>query len=499
MSAVARDFRQYLWLLSVPLLTLGFWAEWRDFLYLWYDSLIYSHGFLVLAGTLFLLYLRRQSLSELTITGSPLALFLLAGASAVLLLSRAADIQVFRLILVPVMIILWGWSIWGKAFLKTAGGPIMLLVFAVPVWDDLSPLLQYITVFFNDLLLRLAGIEATIKEFYIILEVGTFLVENGCSGVRYLMVALFLGTFYGQLHYRTLTPTILLVLAAGLLSMLSNWIRVFGIIVAGHYTNMETSLVSDHELFGWIIFIIFTLVPLFFISGKLGKNSEAGNRDVRAVAGNRPGRASPYWPVAASLFLVWPALVPPLLQAKTEQVGMSWNPALFESVPGWRGPLMHAEIWRPDYRKPDINLGGVYVSDNLEQVQLQITGYRLQAQDKELIAYGNDLFDRKEWQLVSETKHQLETAYSGSLTTVNESIIRRRADGEQVILWSWYEIGNTLTDSGMRAKIVGAVNRIRGDSRGALWALAGRCESEELAACGQQRHIFSEFLESIPN
>lgn len=489
--------RPYLWLLSVPLLAFGLWAEWRGFFSLWYGSIIYNHGFLVLAGTLFLLYLRKDSLAKLTINGSPLALFLLAGASVVLLLSQAADIRVFRLLLVPVLIIFWGCSIWGKAFLKTAGGPIMLLVFGVPIWDDLSPLLQHITVFFNDIFLQLADIDATIKEFYIILEVGTFLVENGCSGVRYLMVALFLASFYGQLHYRSYTPTILLVVIAALLSMLANWIRVFGIIAAGHYTNMETSLVEDHELFGWVIFVIFTLVPLFYISGKLDNKSTEKDESTEPSDSPAPRRTSPVWPVAASALLIWPALVPLALQAKTEQVARSWSPTLFESVPGWQGPLKHANIWRPDYKKPDIDLSGVYVSDDLQQVQLQITGYRMQTQEKELIGYGNELFNSEDWQLVSQSHHQLETTYSTGLKSVNETIIRSRESGEQIVIWSWFDVGDTLTDSRVKAKITGSLNKIAGDSRGALWALAGRCTGEEIADCDQQRTAFSQFLGSV--
>jgi len=496
MRTVTGYSRQYLWLLSVPLLVLGLWAEWRAFFSLWYDAIIYNHGFLVLAGTLFLLYLRRESLANLRINASPLALFLLAGASVVLLLSQAADIRVFRLLLVPVIIIFWGWSIWGKDFLKVAGGPIMLLVFAVPVWDDLSPLLQHITVFFNDILLQLAGIQATIKEFYIILEVGTFLVENGCSGVRYLMVALFLASFYGQLHYRSYAPTVLLVVIAGLLSMLANWIRVFGIIAAGHYTNMETSLVEDHELFGWVTFVIFTLVPLFYISARLDRTTERANQSASTPAREPASRTSAAWPVAASLILVWPSLVPFAVQAKTEQIAGAWNPTLFESIPGWRGPLKHANIWQPDYQNPDINLAGVYVSEDLQQVQLQITGYRLQTQDKELIFYNNRLFDSDEWKLVSQTTYELGTPYAPDLEKVNETIIQRRSDSEQVVVWSWYDVGDTLTDSRLRAKVIGALNKIAGDSRGALWALAGRCESEEIAECDQQRDAFRDFLDS---
>lgn len=497
MHTVTGYSRQYLWLLAVPLLVFGLWAEWQTFFSLWYDSIIYNHGFLVLAGTLFLLYLRRESLAKLSINASPLSLLLLAGASVVLLLSQAADIRVFRLLLVPLLVVFWGWSIWGKGFLKAAGGPIMLLIFAVPVWDDLSPLLQHITVFFNNIFLQLAGIQATIKEFYIMLEVGTFLVEDGCSGVRYLMVALFLASFYGQLHYRSYMATVQLVLISALLSMLANWVRVFGIIAAGHYTNMETSLVEDHELFGWVVFVIFTLVPLFYISARLDKPSE-DTADTPAVA--RPparARSSIAWPVFASLLIVWPSLVPLAVHAKTERMAAEWNPTLPDSVPEWRGPLRHANIWQPDYQKPDIDLGGVYVSDDLQQVQLQITGYRLQTQDKELIYFRNRLFDSDDWTLVSQTGQTLDIDSYPGLNRVNETIIKRQAGGEQIIIWSWYDIGDTLTDSRIKAKITGAFKKITGDSRGALWALAGRCKGKEIADCDQQREAFNQFLESV--
>lgn len=498
MDDASRFNRQHLWLLSIPLLLIGMWTEWRDFFNLWADSIIYTHGFLVLAGSVYLLFLRRESLAELSINGSPLALCLLAGASIVLLLSQAADVRVFRLLLVPMMIVLWGWSIWGKDFLKIAGGPIMLLLFAVPMWDDLSFALQHITVFFNNLLLRVAGIQATIQEFYIILEVGTFLVEGGCSGVRYFMVAMFLGSFYGQLYYHKQSSTILLVLIAAILSMVSNWLRVFGIIVAGHYTEMETSLVEDHELFGWVVFLIFTLIPLFFISAQLESHGTDNSTQVPTTTSkDRPKRSSLSWPAIASLLLVWPAILPLALQAETERVAQEWNPSLFESVPGWSGPLQHANIWTPEYTRPDINLGGVYVSPDLQQVQLQIIGYRIQTQNKELIFYGNSLFDRKEWQLVSEQKRQLENDYLPNLSRVNETIIQRRENNEQVIIWSWYEVGDTLTDSRVEAKLSGALNKIKGDSRGALWALAGRCDSEQIADCDDQRIAFNLFLGDI--
>ncbi|MBW0146422.1 exosortase A [Marinobacter arenosus] len=500
MSASPGFSRHYLWVLAFPLLALALWSEWQDFFHLWYDSIIYNHGYLVLAGTVYLLFVRRHALQTLTINGSPTAIILLAGASAGLLLSQAADIQVLRLLLTPILILLWGWSIWGRAFLTVAGGPIMLLCFAAPIWDDFSPLLQHITVFFNDIFLQIADIDATINEFLITLEVGAFLVEGGCSGVRYLMVALFLGAFYGQLYYRSFRSKAILVITAGLFSLLANWIRVFGIIAAGHYTNMETSLVKDHELFGWVIFVIFTLIPVLFVSSRLedssgAKPTSAGPKQVPSPISGK--HTSALWPIGASVLIIWPAIVPIALQAKTEKVAQSWNPTLAEGTSDWRGPLKHANVWQPEFSDPDIDLSGVYVSDDLKQVQLQITGYRNQTQNKELIFYKNQLFDSSDWQLVSSAKRELGNSYSRSPERINETVIRNKQDRSQVIVWSWYDVGGFLTDSKLEAKVAGALKKITGDSRGALWALAGRCEVSHQSGCEQQRQAFTQFLDGI--
>ncbi|MEP1216106.1 MAG: exosortase A [Marinobacter sp.] len=495
---------RYLWLASIPLLTVGLWAEWQSFFDLWYNSIIYHHGFLVLGGVFFVLYKRKESLAALRVTGSPLGLFFLAGAVVGLILSQAADIRVFRLMLALLIILFWGWSIWGKGFLSIAGGPILLLIFAVPIWDDFSPLLQHITVFFNTILLQAFDIPATIHEFYIVLDVGTFLVENGCSGVRYLMVALFLATFYGQLYYRSKTRILLLVVIAGLLSMVANWIRVFSIIAAGHYTNMETSLIEDHELLGWVIFVIVTLVPLFFISTWLEQPSSSptgdgtGQPQPETEQADTKSRAIK-WPLIASLLLLVPPLIPAALDARTEHMASSWEPDLPEPDAGWSGPLRHADFWQPDYSKPDIDLSGMYVSDDLERVQMQITGYRRQAQDRELLGYRNQLFDRKEWKLVSRTTRTRNGSNTASPDTVSETVIQKNAGGAYVILWSWYQIGGQLTTSNIEVKIQGALNKLQGDARGALWALAGRCESassegETTPDCAGQRATFERFL-----
>lgn len=486
-------------LLALPLLLLALWPEWVDYFLLWNDSIIYHHGYLVAGGSLFLLYLRRQPLQNLKPTGSWVALPLLMGAIAILILSQAADIRVFRLLLAPVIIVLWGWTIWGFSFVRIAGGPVMLLVFAAPIWDDFSPLLQHITVFFNQIFLGMADIPATIKEFFIILEVGTFLVEDGCSGVRYLMVALFLGAFYGEMYYPNYRRIVLLVVIAGLLSMVANWIRVFGIIVAGHYTDMETSLVEDHEMFGWVIFVLVTLLPLYFIADKLEGRSatetESGS-DTQTQTTYTGKAGSAAWPTFASLIILAPLAVPWLLAPRIAATGEQWDLALPDLSPEWRGPLTHADFWQPAYLNPDFEISGVYVSDGLAQVQLHVAGYRTQGDNKELIAYDNRLFNARQWTETKRTTKTVSGDVSKELTQVNQiTLANRNRDNNQLVIWYWYQAGNRMLTSATRTKLIGGALKLTGDNRGALWAIASPCASEE--ECRKKESELQAFLNEL--
>lgn len=487
--------------LALVFMLLALWTEWVDFFLLWNDSIIYHHGFLVAGGTLFLLYLRRHQLAKLKPSGSPLAFFFLITAVGILIVSQAADVRVFRLLLAPVIIVLWGWAIWGFHFVKIAGGPILLLIFAAPIWDDFSPVLQHITVFFNQILLQFADIPATIEEFFIILDVGTFLVEDGCSGVRYLMVALFLAAFYGELYYPNYRRIALLVAIAGLLSMLANWIRVFGIIVAGHYTNMETSLVDDHELFGWIVFVLFTLLPLYFIAPKLEHSGEQQASPASDVI-NKPKATkvkvskSAKWPITASIILLVPSILPFILAPSIAATGNRWSVDLPALTPQWQGPLTHADFWQPHYLSPDIKISGVYVSEDLSRVQLQVTGYRTQGNNKELVAYDNKLFHPKQWVEVQKSTQQFRSEVLKDLTLVNEIVISsRQRTNSFVVIWYWYQVGNHYIASRTRAKLAGGVLKLMGDNRGALWAIATPCNNVE--HCQRTRPHLEKFLRAL--
>lgn len=487
-------------LLATAFLALALCTEWSAFINLWLQSVTYNHGFMVLASVLFLLFVRREALTRLRMQGSTPALICLASAIGCLVIVQTANIRVLQLLATPFIIILWGWSIWGRNFARVAGGPILLLLFAAPFWDEFSPILQLATVFVNEHLLSLVGIPADIKEFYIQLSVGTFVVESGCSGIRYLIVGLFLASFYSQLFYRSWRKTAALVLIAAFLSIFANWVRVFGIILAGHYTDMKTSLVHEHELFGWLVYLVVALIPLLIVAGKLDHREQPKYLNVSESSSHKSGdRNSIHYRflVVASLFALLPTIFPLVLAETLSDTASHWKPELPSVRTGWNGPLKYADFWHPEFHDPDYDMSGVYVSDKLERVQVQFIGYRHQRQGKELIYYENSLFDPSQWEQESQRVVNVPKNNVQGLDTATETVILNEKTGSRVIIWSWFQVADHIDTSPLMIKLVGAIKQLTGDGRAALWAVAAECNATDSTDCGPQRAYLERFLSAI--
>lgn len=492
-------------LLAFPLFGLSLWDEWSDYFYLWSNSIIYIHGFLIFGSIAFLLFLKKQQLAKFRLAFYPSGLLALTAFSATLIVARAADIQAIRLALVPLIIVAWGFCLWGRPFLRHAAPAILLLLFATPVWDELSPLLQHVTVFFNKQLLSLSDIPAVIEAFYITIPGGVFYVADGCSGIRYLMVALFIAVFQGISYDDPPLKTMVLTAIAALLSMVSNWIRVFGIIVTGYYTNMETSLLWEHEVFGWVIFILITLIPLLVISGKWNKEKSDSQKHQAAATQFSPSHETasrPYQRYSRSVVLMiaiatLPVIVLPLVMLGQEKMqsaySETWSPEMPRPTPPWRGPLPHAEFWSPKYLNPDIELSGIYISNN-HRVQMQLVGYREQRQGKELIYYANSLYDPGEWVLVRQSSRDIGQTNPWDLTEVTETVLSSRTQAEHLVIWSWLMVGDYASASPLEIKLRGALKKLSGDGRAALWALASICNSSYENNCEHERKALREFL-----
>lgn len=457
----------------------------------------YSHGFLLLAVSLVLVVQAwrrtRPVIGFYPLWLVPFALALVGyGLGGLLRIQALQELAVVPLLL-GLLAVFLGWT-QVKAFII----PVGLLFFAVPVWDFLSWPLQLITVEINRLLLGLFGIEFRVDGVFVyLIGVGAFEVAHGCSGLRYLLVGQLLAVLYGHLNLRRI-PSRLLLYAFGIFfALLANWIRVFVIIYMGYETNMQTSLIADHDTFGWWVFAG-TLVPLFFIAraietSSLERGEAAGGAGKSSAKPARRGRPALSLVATAGLPLLMMLALPTSQGSVAEQADVyplkldreDYAPLFQSSLEGWRPEVRH-----PDrlYEQTFFNRNSVGETEGLpsQKVFVGVYSYDYQRPRAEVIQYHNRLYDNSEW--------LLDRFFDIEMTGEKEfkgAVLRHRLTEQRVYLaFSYYVEGFWETDQlqAKLAQVKGALNR-RSDASLLLFALTCEdCPGEAAVARLANRH-----------
>jgi len=363
----------------------------------------YSHGFLLVAVSLFLIA-RTSVRHSVVSTFYPFWLIPLGFCLVGYWLGELIRLQALQqLMLIPMLLsalaVMMGWR-QIQLFLV----PIGLVFLTIPVWDFLSWNLQLITVAVNKFLLGLLDIDFEVEGVFVyLIGVGTFEVANGCSGLRYLLVGQALVLIYGEMYLSRVRSRVTLFLLGVAFALVANWIRVFVIIYMGYETNMQSSLIEDHDNFGWWVFAG-TLVPLYFIARRLEIRDDAAQP--AAFEAREPTPNSALTVVSVSSIIVLVAAAWAMLPEKRAMIAE--NPAGYSfDLGGQYAPAFGAQLtgWRPQLRNADrvyvqtlfdrqhVNSGGVVD----ETFYLGVFTYEFQRHRAELIQYNNSLYDREFW------------------------------------------------------------------------------------------------------
>ncbi|MCR8915832.1 exosortase/archaeosortase family protein [Marinobacter panjinensis] len=439
----------------------------------------YSHGLLMLAVSLFLVV--RTCLNHPVRPGFypiwllPFFLALIGyGLGDILRIQAARELVVVPLLL-GVLAVFMGWR-QVRHFII----PIGLLFFTVPVWDFLSWTLQVITVEINQLLLGMMNIEFRVEGVFVyLIGVGAFEIAHGCSGLRYLLVGQSLALLYGELNLTRLRSRVVLFAVGVALALMANWIRVFVIIYMGYETNMQTSLIEDHDNFGWWVFAG-TLVPLFFVGRWLETSAlEQTNATAEVAAHTQP---TPYHGIkrlttGVVAMVALPLAFWALLPSTERNVRAEPAPMDLRLDGEQYGTLFsnRLEGWRPRVRNPD----RAYVQTLFDRTKVSegagasetlysaVYSYDYQRHSAELIQYSNRLYNREEW----HTEDLYEVDVSGP-ATFRGVTIRNRATGKTIdIAYTYYVEGFWETDD-LRAKLA-QVRGFANKRTDASWILYG--------------------------
>lgn len=273
--------------LALPaLLVLVFILYLPDGELLWYDWMNleeFSHGPLMLAVSLYLLWARRLLLESYDTRGNWVGVLLSAVAVFVYALAVKSGIENLRhlslFLLIFGLFLVFGGVTYGRYILPS----LILLPFVVPppafLNANLTHGLQLLSTDMSVVMLRAAGL--SVYQDGNIIDMGTIklAVVEACAGLRYLYPMIGLGVMAGMIFEIHLWKRGLFVFIAGAVSIVMNSVRIF---LTGAIADWTDTAVSDgffHLFEGWVFFLVsFTvMMAICYLTLTKKEKSTIGN------------------------------------------------------------------------------------------------------------------------------------------------------------------------------------------------------------------------------
>lgn len=452
------------------------------------DSETYGHGLLIAAVCVWLLAQRIYEFKTFSGGGSAvLAVFALLALGSVWFVASLGNVFAVETLLFPLVLLAGINLAFGARIARATAFPVLYLVFALSVWELFTKPLQLVTVRVVEYAIGIIGIPAYIFGNFVQVPSGLFEVAAGCAGLNFFVIAIAVGTLFAYLNLRLPVHRVLMVVAAMLIAVLLNWVRVTSLVLIGHATKMQHYLIAvDHYFYGWILFGL-ALVPLLFVGHLLQ------NRELKAgVSADTAGAVSAAQPPSCTRLLAavgLTALFPLLVMYFEGYAPASGSVALKlpEQIGDWQRGRRQYEYWQPDYAGVSDEAYGTYVHET-RHVDVYVNRYFRQAQGRELIGSDNHLVD-----LSGSTRRlgsMLIPTAAGTMR-LTEYVRGRRSAELRFLVLHWYQIGARAEARESRAKLWETVHRIVDRRAVGVVALRVSCE----AGCEDEREAVSEFAD----
>lgn len=141
---------------------------------------------------------------------------------------------------------------------------IGLLIFTIPIWSELTSMLVNLSSLIVGQAVKISQITVLLDGNSLFLPSGTIYIADGCSGIRYLIIALLMGYILILINQYSLSTALLTLAIALVLGLFANWLRIYLLVMIGYHTEMKSSLMGDHEFFGWVVFACILVPSIYF-------------------------------------------------------------------------------------------------------------------------------------------------------------------------------------------------------------------------------------------
>jgi len=428
-------------------------------LIIWRNSETFAHCFLIFPISLYLVWQRRAVLVGMVPRADYRPLIIFASLGFGWLLANLADVKVIQQFALVAMIPLLVWILLGWRVVSEIAFPLAFLLFSVPFGEFLMPRLMDFTADFTVGMLTLTGMPVYREGNYFSIPSGDWSVVEACSGLRYLIASITLGSLFAYFNFKSPLRRTLFTILSIVVPIIANGFRAYMIVMIAHLSNMTLAMGVDHFIYGWVFFGI--VMALLFWAGSWWSDAS----DLPETAEMSPSIQADWGQsrilVAAlsalAISLLWPARAAYIDNASAAQTAPV-ELALPEPKAPWRqvAPMTN---WEPRYIGANTQRQASYTNGD-HTVAVFFEYYRTQEQGKELINSQNVLATTKDpnWKMLGESLSPIKLA--GQEFNVLQG--RLQAARQNLLTWRWNWIAGKYTANDYWAKIYQARNRLFG-------------------------------------
>jgi len=438
-----------------------------------------THGYLVLAVCVWLVIRARHRIAAEHVRPMPVVCAALLSCAVMWLMFWRASLQDPHLLMLPVLVWLAMLAAFGWRVARHLAFPVAYFVFALPVWWYLNGPLQNLTTRAVGVLAWLTGLPTYIEGNFVTIPAGVFEIAGGCSGSHFLVVGLATAALQGEVARDSLRRRLMLLAIVSGLALLSNWLRVFTIIVAGHLTDMQHALITEgHYWFGWALFAV--VIGGFTWLTSRPPAEEAPEREAVAT----PDRVDVKAYIAAALSLAAVPVIGHAAWSEPDAGALQPMIEMPEGRGGWSGPLPPGPTsWKPIFPGAHGERLALYRSAEGDVVEAYAAVYLVQRQGAELIGEGSSVLGALE----QESAHVVEVGGR----RYREAVAVGK-DGRSLVWWS-YDIGGRTFTSPLLAQLWYGVRSLARPVRSSVSALRIQCG----VSCEQARAALERFAGRI--
>lgn len=426
--------------ISIAIVTLWlalFWQTTLSAINIWATSETFAHGFMILPIIVWLLWQDRTNFLELKAQTSFTGALLCIMFVLLWLLGQALEVTVFSQLGLFGGIAASHWMIFGTGFAKRYKFPLCYLIFAVPMGNTLIPLLQQITAEITVLMLNLSNIPVFFEGLYITIPTGRFEVAVACSGIRYLIASVAVGTLYAYLTYNKLYKQIIFFIISILVPILANGIRAYLIVLIAHLSDLKYATGVDHLIYGWLFFGVVILL-MFFIGGFFADNKQEQTTD-------KPPSPKEKYDITPIVVVTIVTLAAVAVVRNIEPIVPPQQPVSLE-LPQLSGYTTEFNSnWGVKFNDNVAFFNGKFPSD----VELFVAQYGNRQTQGELVTSTNWVYDKSFWSATAQTTGKL-TTEQGDIDYIELQLVN--SSGETRLVKYWYLINGRPEPNKIKVK-----------------------------------------------